>query len=135
MSSKVSCKLLEAFQVQVVADKHSWIIDAPESKGGDGLAPSPFGFLLGSLGGCLTLTVNVYAARSGVPIEKLGVDVTGDWEGEGDDKQYHIKAVVKVRGDLDEKALKKIEKFTERCAVHKILSKGCILETRVEHVQ
>jgi putative redox protein len=129
MDHDVVCTLLENFQVQITAGTHSWIADEPPEEDGDDLGPNPFELLLGALGACMTITVTHYAAQGGIPIVKLRTDLTGKWD---DQKNYHIRAVVRVRGDLGEKDLKRLRGYARNCAVHKILEHGADVAIEVE---
>lgn len=42
---EVVARWLRGKQVQVVTQGHTWIVDEPKERGGDGLGPSPLGLL------------------------------------------------------------------------------------------
>ena len=130
MKTTVSCVALENYQVQARTDRHSWIVDEPTRLGGDGIGPNPFDLLLASLGACTTITIYHYAAQAKLPVEKIAVDVAGEWTGDGHDA-YAIHVTVRVRGPLDDKALKRIAKAAERCPVHGLLAPGTHIDTQV----
>ena len=131
MGQSVSCVHLEKYQVQVRTKTHSWIADEPVDQAGDGLGPAPFELLTGALGVCTTITVYHRAAKAGIPIENLYVDVDGEWQGEGDDKTYHISVTIRVRGDLNDDDLDKIRRMADDCLVHKVLDKACAMTTEI----
>ena len=132
MGDAVSCAGLENYQVQVRTAAHSWIADVPKAADGDGLGPSPFELLLGSLGACTVITVGHYAALGKVPVEKITCDVEGDDDEET--KTYAIKVVVRVRGDLNDKDMKRLESYAKRCHVHQLLEKAAHIDVRLEAV-
>lgn len=131
MSYDVLCTLLENFQVQVTARTHSWIADEPPEEDGDDLGPDPFELLLGALGSCMAITVAYYAAQGKIPVVQLKIGITDEWD---EEKHYHIRVVVRVRGDLEEKDLKRLLGYARNCAVHKILEHGADVAIDVEQV-
>src|SRR5205085_6142892 len=54
-------------------DGQTLIIDEPKSVGGDGAGPDPYTLLLSALGGCISMTVILYARRKGWPVERVTV--------------------------------------------------------------
>jgi uncharacterized OsmC-like protein len=59
------------------------MIDMPAAMGGDGSAPSP-GFLgRSAIAGCLAIGIKMTAARAGVPVEAVEVEIEMDWDDRG----------------------------------------------------
>lgn len=56
-------------------------VDEPVSVGGTGVAPQPTELFLASIASCFTLAMSHSAAKRGVAIENLEVEVTGVYEG------------------------------------------------------
>ena len=46
----------------------SYVIDEPVSVGGEDSAPSPGGYGLGALGGCVAISIRMQAAQARVPV-------------------------------------------------------------------
>ena len=70
MDYRLTCALLENFQVQVSARSHSWIVDEPLELDGDDLGPNPFELMLAALGSCMAITLAHYGAQGKIPVEK-----------------------------------------------------------------
>ena len=134
MSTRVSATSVEKYQVLLRAGGHAWLGDEPPEIGGDGLGPDPFEQLLGSLGACLATTVNLYASKSRIPLQRLWADLEGDWVKDGKEKKYHIKVGLRARGDLGEKDLERLRRYAEQCPVHGIISQGAEIEISLEKV-
>ncbi len=57
--------------------------DMPVKAGGDGTAPTPGMLARGALASCLAIGITMWAARLGVPIDALEVEVQGDFDARG----------------------------------------------------
>ena len=55
---------------------HFVIIDEPLDKGGDDNAPTPVEYLLTAIGGCVSITLRMYAERKGWDLGKITVNVS-----------------------------------------------------------
>lgn len=79
------------------------VADEPESVGGTGTGPQPTELLLASIASCFTLAVAYTAAKRGVPLEGLGVDVTGHYDGPRFDAfRITVRAAAPEGAELDE---------------------------------
>jgi uncharacterized OsmC-like protein len=58
--------------------------DAPEEEGGENTAPSPGFFVRGGLGACCAMGIMERAARYGVPIDHVEVEVQADYDSNGE---------------------------------------------------
>lgn len=56
-------------------------IDMAEKHGGTGTAPNPGVYARAALGGCLAIGYSMWAARRGVPIASLEVEIQADYDG------------------------------------------------------
>ncbi len=108
---------------------HQLIGDEPGPYGTD-LGTDPYSMLLMSLGGCVAMTVRMYADRKNWELE--GVEVTMTQERvhsrdcvdcESTDGYVHfIEKRVELFGNLDEKQRERLMEIAEKCPVHKTLS-------------
>jgi uncharacterized OsmC-like protein len=58
--------------------------DMPVKAGGDETAPTPGMLGRGALASCLVIGISMWAARLGVPLEALEVEVEGDFDARGE---------------------------------------------------
>jgi putative redox protein len=65
----------------VAVDGFSIPVDEPVSVGGTGAAPQPTGLFLASLASCFTLALVHSAAKRGIALRRVRVDVVGDYAG------------------------------------------------------
>lgn len=60
---QVKTKASDKFGQEIKAEGHSFISDAPEAVGGGATGPDPHELLLGSLGACTNITLQMYAKK------------------------------------------------------------------------
>ena len=117
------------FAQWVTAGGHHWVADEPKKVGGDDSGPSPYDMLLGSLGACTTMTLQMYARRKNWPLERVKVHLTHERlyakdceeceESEG--KVERITRTIDLEGPLDEAQRARILEIADRCPVHRTL--------------
>lgn len=132
MAEKVSCTSIENYQVHVNTGAHALTADIPQEEGGDGLGPNPFGLLLSSLGACTVITVVHYAGLSKIALEKVWLDLEGQYDKEK--KTYQVQGRMRVRGELDDEDMKRLAGYAKRCHVHQVLTHGAEIQINVEQV-
>lgn len=64
-------------QVDITAGEHSFTIDEPPALGGENVGANPVEHLLAALAACQVITVKVWAAKLGVPVDDVSVELSG----------------------------------------------------------
>jgi putative redox protein len=117
-------------------DNQTFLIDEPVSLGGEGTGPDPYTLLLSALGGCISMTVTLYARRKGWPLERVTVRLrqqrihakdciectTG-----ADGFIHRIERSVTVEGDLTDDQRVRLQEIAHKCPVHKTLNSEIVV--------
>jgi putative redox protein len=109
----------------IESDPHMLLTDASEAEGGDGLAPDPHALLDAALGACTALTLKLYAARKGWPLENADVVITHE-EVPG---HYRLIRQITLHGDLAAEQRERLLEIANKCPVHRILTGEISIET------
>ena len=132
MSNAVTVRIgATGYTTDVTAGKHTLRADEPASVGGADTGPTPYDFLLTSLGTCTAMTLRMYADRKQWPLE--GVDVTlsherihaKDCEDCETEKGLitQINRKVEIHGDaLSDEQRARLHEIADRCPVHRTLT-------------
>ncbi|WP_324698809.1 OsmC family protein [Novosphingobium aerophilum] len=114
------------WRTEIVVGGHAIVADEPEALGGQGAGPAPYDLLLASLGACTAITLKMYAARKGWPLQSLDVDLK--LRGSKDD--MHVERTLLISG-LDEEQKSRLADIAERTPVTLTLKSGLPIETRL----
>ncbi len=72
--SEVTVTSVKNLQNEVsYGDGQTFVVDEPKDLGGEGAGPDPYTLMLAALGGCISMTVTLYARRKGWPLERVRV--------------------------------------------------------------
>lgn len=119
----------EGFTTDIKAGKHTFRADEPISVGGKDYGPSPYDFLMASLGACTAMTMRMYADQKKWPIEEINVhlDHKKDYATDSSDcenskaKVDVIDRYIEIKGDLDASQRERMMKIADKCPVHRTL--------------
>ncbi|MCH2137406.1 MAG: OsmC family protein, partial [Phycisphaerales bacterium] len=117
------------FQNAVAMGQHRAITDEPPEVGGDDTGPSPYEYLLASLGACTSMTLRMYAERKGWPLEKVRVALSHQKIHARDcetcetekGKVDQIERTITIYGGLDDEQRARLMQIADMCPVHRTL--------------
>lgn len=109
----------------IETDPHTLLTDVSIAEGGDGLAPDPHALLDSALGACTALTVKLYAARKGWPLENADVEITHE-ESPG---HYRLQRRITLRGALTDEQRERLLEIANKCPIHRVLTGEINIDT------
>jgi putative redox protein len=135
--SDVTVTTLKNLQNEVrYGDGAPFVIDEPKGVGGDGAGPDPYTLLMAALGGCISMTVTLYARRKGWPLERVSVRLRSqrvhardcvECERSKEGYVHRIERRVTVEGDLTDEQRARLQEISHKCPVHKTLTSEIII--------
>lgn len=129
----------KGYTSEILAGKHSLLADEPAEVGGDDLGPSPYDYLLASLGACTSMTLRMYADRKKWDLKEVRVhlehykDYPED-AGQMDDpksKLDHIDREIEMEGNLDDSQRQRLFEIANKCPVHRTLHSEIIVKSKL----
>ncbi|MDB4037369.1 OsmC family protein [Polaribacter sp.] len=103
---------------------HFVVTDVPISDGGEDTAPTPVEYLLTAIGGCVAITLRMYAARRSWDVGEITVNVFQNKDAQGS----YLSEEISFENDITEDQRKRLLVFAGKCPVARMV-KG---ETRIE---
>jgi putative redox protein len=122
-------------RTDVRAGSHSFVADEPPGSGGKDAGPSPYDLLVGALGSCTAMTVEIYALRMGWPLEHVIVKLRHDRlhaKDSGSDSDGfldHIDREIALEGPLTDEQRAKLLEVAETCPVNRALCSSIQVDT------
>lgn len=135
--STVTVSSLKNLQNEVrYGDGQTLLIDEPVSVGGDGEGIDPYTLLLAALGGCISMTVTLYARRKAWPLERVIVRLKQQRIHANDCAEctqskegfvHRIERAVTLEGDLTDEQRARLQEIAHKCPVHKTLTSEIVV--------
>jgi putative redox protein len=126
---RVSETRIGKFQVEVAAGGHRFFADEPLDVGGLGSGPNPYELLSAALGACTAMTCRLYADQKGWPLEAVIVRL--DHIGKTAEAKDRFIREITFEGALDETQRQRLLEIADHCPVHRTLTAGSDIETRL----
>ncbi|WP_435415975.1 OsmC family protein [Polaribacter aestuariivivens] len=96
---------------------HFAVIDEPVNFGGDDNGPTPVEYLLTAIGGCVAITLRMYAERKGWNVGEIAVNVSQV----KDENSSYLKEEISFSKEIDEKQKTKLLEIAGKCPVAKMV--------------
>lgn len=111
---------------------HHWLADEPTDEGGADMGPTPTGLLLSSLGACTAITLKMFAARKGWPLDDVQVTLQFNPDGTPPAGHNEIHRQVTLHGALSTEQRERLLMVANACPIHKVLTGEIRIVTALE---
>jgi uncharacterized OsmC-like protein/pimeloyl-ACP methyl ester carboxylesterase len=119
------------YQVEIRTGGSRFVADEPVSAGGLGTGPSPYDLLSAALAACTTMTLRMYANRHQWPLARVRTSVTHVKSKDQHPADRFVRAIT-IQASLDESQRQTLMAIAERCPVHRTLTAGSSVETKLD---
>ena len=103
---------------------HFAIIDEPVDLGGDDNAPTPVEYLLTAIGGCVSITLRMYAERKGWDVGEITVNVSQN-------EQKELVEEISFEKEITEEQRKRLLVIAGKCPVAKMVKGETAIATKI----
>jgi putative redox protein len=125
------------YRTEVSAEAHTLLVDEPVALGGTDTGPTPYGLLAAALGACTSITLQMYAARKGWPLEEAIVRLRHRKVHALDDQACpdrpvrldEIEREIRLEGKLTPEQRARLREIADRCPVHRTFEAGIHVRT------
>jgi putative redox protein len=107
---------------------HFVVTDVPVSDGGEDTAPTPVEYLLTAIGGCVAITLRMYAARRSWDVGEITVNVFQLKDEQGS----YLMEEISFENDITEDQRKRLLVFAGKCPVARMVKGETRIESRIK---
>ena len=119
------------FEKKYVAEakmrNHFVVIDEPLSSGGGDTGPTPVEYFLTAIGGCVSMTLRMYAERKGWDVGKITVNVSQIKE----NNTTYLTEEISFEKEVTEYQKKRLLIFACKCPVAKMVKRETLIESKI----
>jgi putative redox protein len=120
---------LNGYTTEIKAGGHALIADEPKKVGGSNLGPTPYGYLLASLGACTSMTMRMYADHKKWDLKEVRIHLSHQKIHKSDSEQHEdkrakldlIEREIEIIGNLTTEQKQRLMEIANRCPVHRTL--------------
>ncbi len=121
------------YRTDILANGHALVADEPIAVGGTNTGPTPYDYLVASLGACTSMTLRMYADHKKWPLEGVTVRLrhskvhVDDCKTDADEQETKggkidlIEREIELSGPLDDEQKQRLLQIADRCPVHRTL--------------
>ena len=106
---------------------HFVVTDVPVSEGGADTAPTPVEYLLTAIGGCVAVTLRMYAAGRNWDVGEITVNVFQL----RDENGAYLTEEISFEKEITEDQRKRLLVFASKCPVAKMIKEGTRIESKI----
>lgn len=111
---------------------HFAVIDEPIEAGGDDNAPTPVEYLLTAIGGCVSITLRMYAERKGWDLGEITVNVRQKEELTSEGIKKSLIEEVSFEKEVTQEQKDKLLEIAGKCPVAKMVKEATPIATTIK---
>lgn len=115
------------YRADIAVGNHALIADEPATAGGQNAGPTPYDYLLASLGACTAITLRMYAEHKGWDLGELRVELTLLKNREG---EARIERVLHSSAALSNEQWERLLDIAGKTPVTKTIQEGTPITTQ-----
>ncbi|WP_237275213.1 OsmC family protein [Tenacibaculum ovolyticum] len=135
MAAKVSSKVVltnRNYLVEAKMRNHFAVLDEPVDRGGDNNGPTPVEYLLTAIGGCVSMTLRMYAERKKWDVGEITVNVTQKEELTSDGIKKSLTEEISFEKEITEVQKTKLLEIAGKCPVAKMVKGETEIRTSIK---
>ena len=125
----------EQYKQEIKAGSYTLLADAAASVGGGETGPDPHELLLGALGACTSMTIQMFARRRGWDLQQVTVKLMEDKVDDPNEPGRQLSRItrnVEVKGELTPEQIDALKVAADKCLIHKLITGPKQVETTVK---
>ena len=111
----------KSYLAEAKTRNHFLTIDEPVASGGGDNGPTPVEYLLTAVGGCVSITLRMYAERKGWDVGKITVNVSQKEEVTSDGIKKWLEEDISFENEITEDQTKRLLVIAGKCPVAKMV--------------
>ncbi len=120
------------YRAEAKMRNHYAVIDEPVHKGGDDNAPTPVEYLLTAVGGCVAITLRMYAERKGWDLGEITVNVSQKQELTSEGIKKSLVEDISFEKEVTQEQKEKLVEIAGKCPVAKMLKGQTQVDSKIK---